>query len=175
MTFLTACGRQDEDPNIRIGRAISIMSALHYSLLWNENCQKKRKALNLRNSLCPFSPTVLLYGHENLVTTERVQSQVQASKMRFLRKINRVTLLTRCTSLELRKSQEPLLLQMERSQLRWFGHVSRMPTKKLPRQALLAKVNGKKTVGRPRTTADESKLHWGSWVELRGTSLYRND
>ena len=33
----------------------------------------------------------------------------------------------------------------------------------------------KKTVGRPKTTADESILHWGSWVEFFGTSPKRND
>ena len=52
---------------------------------------KKRKALNFRNSLCPFSPTVSLYRCENLVMTERVRSQVQAPKMRFLQKIEEVT------------------------------------------------------------------------------------
>ena len=46
---------------------------------------------------------------------------------------------------EIRKSIniEPLLLRIKRSQLRWFGHVSRMPQERLPKQALLAKANGK--------------------------------
>ena len=49
---------------------------------------KKRKALNFQNRLCPLS-TVSLYGHENWVMTERLQLQVQASKMRFLKKNQR--------------------------------------------------------------------------------------
>ena len=54
---------------------------------------------------------------------------------------------------EIRKSPniEPLLLRIERSHLIWFGHVSRMPQERLPKQALLAKPNGRKLVGRPRT------------------------
>ena len=57
---------------------------------------------------------------------------------------------------EIRKSLniEPLLLRIERSQLGWFGHVSRMPQERLPKQALLAKANGRRPVGRPRTTVD---------------------
>ena len=64
--------------------------------------------------------------------------------MRFLRRIEGITLFNKVRSTEVRKSFniEPLLFQIERSQLRWFGHVSRMPQERLPKQALLAKANG---------------------------------
>ena len=73
--------------------------------------------------------------------------------MRFLRRIKGVTLLTRCTSLEIQKSLnfEPLLLQIERSQLRWFGHNKQNDSEKTSKQVVLTKANGKKTVGQPRT------------------------
>ena len=45
---------------------------------------------------------------------------------------------------------ESLLLRIERSQLRWFDHVSRMPQERLPKQALFATPDGKRPVGRPR-------------------------
>ena len=87
------------------------------------------------------------------VMTERVRSQVQASEMRFLRRIEEVTLFNKVRSSVIRISLniESLLLRIDRSQLRWFGHVSRMPKEKLPKQALLAKANGRKPAGRPRT------------------------
>ena len=71
--------------------------------------------------------------------TERMRPQVQASEMRFLRRIDGVTLFNKVHSSEIRKSLhiKPLLLRIERSQLRWFGHVSRMPQERLPKQALL--------------------------------------
>ena len=96
---------------------------------------------------------ILTYGHESWVMTERMRSQVQASEMRFLRRIEVVTLFNKVRSSEIRKSLniEPLLLRIERSQLRWFGHVSRMPQERLPKQALHAKANGRRPVGRPRT------------------------
>ena len=63
--------------------------------------------------LCPFLPIISLYGHENSVMTERVRLQVQASKMTFLKKIKGVTSLTRCTSLKIRKSLEPLISKLK--------------------------------------------------------------
>ena len=85
--------------------------------------------------------------------TERMRSRVQGSETRFLRKTEGVTLFNKVRSSEIRKSlnNESLLLRIERSQLRWFGHVSRMPQERLPKQALLAKANGRRPVGQPRT------------------------
>ena len=95
--------------------------------------------------------------------TKRARSQVQASEMRFLRKIERVTLFNKMRSSEIRKSLniEPLLLRIKRSQLRWFVHVSRMPQERLPKQALLAKANGRRPDGRPRA-------RWTNYIEDLG-------
>ena len=63
---------------------------------------------------------ILTYDHESWVMTERMRSQVQASEMKFLRRIEGVTLFNKVRSSEIRKSLniEPLLLRIERSQLR---------------------------------------------------------
>ena len=65
---------------------------------------------------------------------ERVRSQTLASEMRFLRKIKGVILFNKVRSSEIGKSPsiEPLLSRIKRSQLRWFGHVNRMPQERLP-------------------------------------------
>jgi len=82
--------------------------------------------------------------------TERIRSQVQAFEMRFLRRIEGVTPLDKVRSSEIRKkiskrraATSPNRIRIERFQLRWFGHVSRMPQERLPKQALLATVKGK--------------------------------
>ena len=56
-------------------------------------------------------------------------------------------------SSEIRKSLnvEPLLLRIERSQLRWFTHVSRISQERLSKQVLLVRIAGKRPIGRPRT------------------------
>ena len=93
--------------------------------------------------------------------TETVRLQVQATEMRFLRKIEEVKLLNKVRSFVIRKSLniEPLLLRIERSQLRWCGYLSRMPPERLPKQALLAIANRRRQVGRPRT-------RWTNYIEI---------
>ena len=85
--------------------------------------------------------------------------------MRFLRRIEGVTLFNKVRSSEIRKSLniEPLLLQIERSQLRWFDHVSRMLQGRLPKQALHAKANGRRPVGRLR-------IRWTNYIKDLGWS-----
>ena len=61
---------------------------------------------------------------------------------------------------------KPLLLRIKRSQLRWIGHVNQIPQKRLPKQALLAKANGRRPVGRPRT-------RWTDYIEDLGWNCLR--
>ena len=155
----TSDGRQDEELDTRIGKASAVMQALHYSVVMKRELSKKAKLSIFKAVFVP----ILTYGHESWVMTERMRSQVQASEMRFLRRIEGVTLFNKVRSSEIRKSLniEPLLLRIERSQLRWFGHVSRMPQERLPKQALHAKANGRRPVGRPRT-------RWTDYIEDLG-------
>ena len=125
------------------------MRALHYSVVMKRELSKKAKLSSFKAVFVP----ILTYGHKSWVMTEIMRSQVQASEMRFLRRIKGVTLFNKVRSSEIRKSLniEPLLLRIERSQLRWFGYVSRMPQERLPKQALHAKANERRPVGRRRT------------------------
>ena len=135
------------------------MRALHYSIVMKRELSKKAKLSIFKADFVP----ILTYGHESWRMTERGRSQMQASKMRFLQKIEGVTLFNKVRSSEIRKSLniEPLLLRIKRSQLRWFGHVSRMPPERLPKQALLAKANGRRPLRRPRT-------RWADCIEDLG-------
>ena len=76
------------------------MRALRDSVVMKRELSKKAK-------LSIFKTVFLLiitYGHESWVMTEKVLSQVQASEMRILRRIERVTLLNEVRSSEIRKS-----------------------------------------------------------------------
>ena len=142
--------RQDEELDTRIGNSSAVMRALHFSVVMKRESSKKAKLSIFKTVFIP----ILTYGLNFWVRTERLRSQVKASEMRFLRRIEGVTLFCKVRSSEIQKSlnNEPLLLRIERSQLRWFGHVSRrMLQERLPKQALLAKANGKRAVARRRT------------------------
>ena len=146
---LMSNGRQDEELDARIRKASAAMRALHFSVVIKQEVSKKATISIFKTVLV----LIFTYGHESWVTTEKVQSQVPASEMRFSQRIEGVTLFNKMRSSEIRKSLniEPFLLRIERSPLKWFGHVSRMPQERVPKQALLAKANGIKLVGRHRT------------------------
>ncbi|KAI3363623.1 hypothetical protein L3Q82_001260 [Scortum barcoo] len=57
---------------------------------------------------------------------------------------------------------ELLLLRIERSQLRWLGHLFRMPPGRLPREVFQACPTGRRPRGRPRTRWRDyvSRLAW---------------
>ena len=78
---------------------------------------------------------IITYCHESWVMTERILCQVQAAEMRFLGRVHGMTLRDKVRSFEIRRvmNVEPHLLRIERSQLRCFSHVSRMPHNRLTR------------------------------------------
>ena len=79
--------------------------------------------------------------------------------MRFLRRVAGFSLRDRVRSSVIREGLgvESLLLRVERSQLRWFGHLSRMPAGCLPREVYQACPTGKRPRGRPR-------IRWRNYI-----------
>ena len=73
--------------------------------------------------------------------------------MGFLRRISGLTLLDKVKSADIRESLniEALLLRLERSQLRWYGHVTRMSQERRAKKLLCSTPIGRKPRGRPRS------------------------
>ncbi|KAK0148831.1 Protein broad-minded [Merluccius polli] len=95
----------------------------------------------------------LTYGHELWVVTERTRSRVQAAEISFLRGVAGLSLRGRVRSSVIREELgvDPLLLRVERSQMRWLGHLVRMPPGRLPGEVFRARPTGRRPRGRPRT------------------------
>ena len=141
----TSDGRQDKKLHVRLGKASDVMRDLHHLVVLKRKLSKKAKLSVFKLIFVP----ILIYGHESWAMTERVPSQMQASETRILGKIKDVTMFDKLGNSAIRKSLniELLLFQIERSQLRCFGHVNRMPQERLPKQTLYAEVSGKSPVG----------------------------
>ena len=95
---------------------------------------------------------------------EKVRSQVQASEMGFWRRVSSSTSLDKVKSADIRESLniESLLLRLERSHLRWFGHVTRftrMPQERTAKKLDCSTPIGRRPRGRPRT-------RWREYVKI---------
>ncbi len=137
---------------------------------WNKKVRKElscKAKLSIYQSI--YVPT-LTYGHELWVMTERTRSRIQAAEMSFLRRVTGRSLRDRVRSSVAREELrvEPLLLDIERSQLRWLGHLFWMPPGRLPVEVFWAHRTGRRPRGRPRTRWRDyvSRLAWGRLMAL---------
>ena len=103
------------------------MNSLYRTALTKRELGRKAKLSIYR--LILFS--TLTYGHEGWGMTERTRLRAQAAEMSFRRRVAGVALRDRVKSSASREELrlEQLLLCLERSELRWFGHLKRMPTR----------------------------------------------
>ncbi|KAK0137964.1 Delta-1-pyrroline-5-carboxylate synthase [Merluccius polli] len=147
--LFTSEGRMEREIDRRIGAASAVMRTLHGSVVVKRELSRKAK-LSIYQSI--YIPA-LTYGHELWVMTERTRSRVQAAEMSFLRRVAGLSLRDRVRSSVIREKLgvDPLLLRVERSQMRWLGHLVRMPPGRLPGEVFRARPTGRRPRGRPRT------------------------
>ncbi|KAK0135351.1 putative uncharacterized transposon-derived protein F52C9.6 [Merluccius polli] len=158
--LFTSEGRIEREIDRRIGAAPAVMWTLHGSVVVKRELSRKAK-LSIYQSI--YVPA-LTYGHELWVMTERTRSRVQATEMSFLRRVAGLFLRDRVRSSVIREELgvDPLLLRVERSQMRWLGHLVRMPPGRLPGEVFRARPTGRRPRGRPRTRWRDyvSRLAW---------------
>ncbi|KAK3521202.1 hypothetical protein QTP70_000769, partial [Hemibagrus guttatus] len=158
--LFTSEGRMDREIDRRIGAAAAVMWSMYRSVVVKKELSRKAKLLIYQSIYVP----TLTYGHELWVMTERVRSRIQAAEMGFLRRVAgrslRDMVRSSVTREELRV--ESLLLHIERGQLRWLGHLFRMPLGRLPGEVFRACPTEKRPRGRPRTSWRDyvSRLAW---------------
>ncbi|KAK3508670.1 hypothetical protein QTP70_003319 [Hemibagrus guttatus] len=150
--LFTSEGRMDREIDRRIGAAAAVMQSMYRSVVVKKELSWKAKLLIYQSIYVP----ALTDGHELWVMTERVRSRIQAgsaSEISFLRRVAGRSLRDRVRSSVTREELgvEPLLLHIERGQLRWLGHLFRMPPGRLPGEVFRACPTGKRLRGRPRT------------------------
>ena len=119
-----------------------------YPLLKDRFVPRECKVVIYKTILKP----ILLYGSEIWALTSRTASNLQAAEMMVLRLIKGVTRTDRIPSVQIREELNvvPLLDDLDRKKLRWYGHVKRMSEEKKPKQFLEWFPPGKRPLGRPR-------------------------
>ncbi|KAK3510880.1 hypothetical protein QTP70_022839, partial [Hemibagrus guttatus] len=158
--LFTSEGRMDREIDRRIGAAAAVMRSMYRSVVVKKELSRKAKLLIYQSIYVP----TLTYGHELWVMTERVRSRIQAAEMSFLRRVAGRSLRDRVRSSVTQEELgvEPLLLHIERRQLRWLGHLLRMPPGRLPGEVFRACLTGKRPRERPSTRWRDyvSRLAW---------------
>nr|XP_054599772.1 uncharacterized protein LOC129164266 [Nothobranchius furzeri] len=155
--LFTSEGKLECEIDRWIGAASAVMRVLYRSVMVKRELSQKVK-LSIYRSI--YVPT-LTYGHELWVVTDRMRSRIQAAEMSFLRRVAGLSLRDRVRSSVIREGLgvDPLLLHIERSQLRWLGHLVRMPPGRLPGEVFRAGPTGRRPKGRPRTRWRDYAFH----------------
>ena len=98
-----------------------------------------------------FLPT-LCYQCQTWTMTSDDKRKIVTTEMRCLRRIMGVSRLDRIRNEDIRKmvGTTPILKYIKKQQVKWFGHVSRLPTASMPQMAMLHSYSGYKARGRPR-------------------------
>jgi len=146
--LFTTDGMQDSELDRRINQASCILRELWTTVVGNSRLRLEAKVAVFKS----LYRATLCYGHESWTMTERTRQRVQAAEMRFLRRILGVTRMDQINNDRIREAIniEPLLLWVERSQLRWYGHVLRMSQERVTRRIVDANPRVGRPVGRPR-------------------------
>ena len=157
----TSDGRQNSELDIRIGKASAVMRQLHRSVVLKRELCAKAKLSMFRSVYVP----ILTYGHECWIMNKKVRSRAQAAEMGFLRRISGLILLNKVKSADICETLniESLLFRLETSQLRGYGHVTRMSHERIAKKLLCSPPIGLRPRGRLRT-------RWRDYVEDLGWS-----
>ena len=144
---LTSDNLIEEEINNRISKFTKNLNCL-YPLMKEKSIPKSVKICIYSTILRP----VLLYGCETWTLTKRLKSKIQATEMRVLRLIHGVTRRERLRNDVIRDALnvKSILLIIEKSQLRWFGHVIRMSEERDVKRMLEWKPEQTRPIGRPR-------------------------
>ena len=94
----------------------------------------------------------LLYGTERLTVLDKHKNRMQASEMKYLRKVNGKSIRDqiRNTTIRNQLKQESAEVLMEKRTLRWYGHAV-MDLERRPKLVLKARPEGGRGRGGPNT------------------------
>ena len=148
----------EADVNMRIQKAGNAFGSLRKCLFSSTQVTPKVKGI----VYCAFILAILLYGAECWSLTEYLLNKIRSFHHRCVRSMCRVsryhTRIHRIRTIDLLKrlSISSIDTYICKQQLRWAGHVIRMPWTRLPRKMISCWVRSKRPRGAPRYTYGRS-------------------
>ena len=145
----------DAETNNRISKASSAFGRLREKV-W------ERRGISLKTKLKVYHAvvlTTLLYGCETWTVYRRHEKQINHFHLRCLRNILHIRWQDKVPDTEVLKQADipSAITIMRKAQLRWAGHVSRMPDNRIPKQLLYGELCcGKRTAGGQRKRFKDS-------------------
>jgi hypothetical protein len=136
----------DEEVTLRIARASAAFGRLHNSV-WN------RRGISLQTKIKVYRAVVLpslLYACETWTVYSRHERQLNSFHMRCLRKLLLIKWQDKIPDTEVlqRAEMTSVHAMLRRSQLRWAGHVCRMPDERIPKRLFYGELTeGKRSRG----------------------------
>ncbi|KAI5752846.1 hypothetical protein M8J77_021025 [Diaphorina citri] len=149
--YLGSIISEDSPINKEMDRRIQQGSAFYNKvkdLIWSSYVPLKCKRTLFQTYFVP----IITYASETWVMKGKDESRLQAAEMRFVRSMLGKTRRDRirnevCRNLAgVEKVQE----RIERTRLKWYGHMQRMENVSIPKQMFNLELNGRRRRGRPR-------------------------
>lgn len=143
-------GRQDIEINERIKAAMRVYGSLGRSFIGKREVSKQTKIKVFKSIYRP----VLTFGSETWVLTKKQKSRIQATEMKYLRRIKGINRTDRVRNQDVREELgiESVLTVIERNQLRWYGHLNRMGDNRQVKSVWEARTIPRRKRGRPGET-----------------------
>ena len=141
-------GRCESDIKRRIGLTWAVFNKL--TNIWN--CRNLTMEIKLQVFEAMVIP-VLMYGSECWTMRKEDERRILVAEMCWLRRILGVSRLQHIRNDDIRRrtgTQVTTVDRIKARRLRWFGHVSRMGSDRIPYLALHTMVDGVRSRGRPR-------------------------
>ncbi|KAL1446149.1 hypothetical protein WDU94_012366 [Cyamophila willieti] len=147
-SIMSEKGTITEEINNRINTSSKFYNCVK-GIIWNNNVPLKCKKAIYQTYFIP----ILTYGAETWVMQQKEDSRIQAAEMKFLRSTVGKTRRDRIRNENIRSmvGTEKLQDRIERSRLRWYGHVKRMDEQRIPKKMFELEIDSVRPVGRPRT------------------------
>lgn len=153
-------GSSNQEVRIRIAQATAARSKLEN--IWKSRGIAFKTKLKLYKSLVL---SILLYGSESWTLTKDLENKLQAFEMTSYRMLLRISYVEHKTNVHvlqeverLSGKQEPLLSNIRKRKMIWFGHTVRHSS--LAKTILQGTVEGGRRRGRPRISWCDNILAW---------------